>query len=71
MFTFTWLYKSSEGSINCLKLVTLKGALSGLRQFLATESPVKVMKNALFVLKIFKFLSWHFSHVEETAWLEK
>ena len=41
-----------------------KGALSGLRQFLATESPVKMMKNAfyftltaLFVLKIFKFLS--------------
>ena len=41
----------------------LKGALSGLRQFLATESSLKVMKNAfyfrlktLFVLKIFKFL---------------
>ena len=41
-----------------------KGSLSGLRQFLATESPLKVMKNAfyfisksLFVLKIFKFLS--------------
>ena len=42
----------------------VKGALSGLRQFLATESPLKMMKNALyftlktlFVLKIFKFLS--------------
>ena len=42
----------------------LKGPLSGLRQFL-TESPLKLMKNAfysmskaLFVLKIFKFLSW-------------
>ena len=41
-----------------------KGALSGLKQFLATESPFKMMKNAfyftlraLFVLKIFKFLS--------------
>ena len=41
-----------------------KGALSGLRQFLATESPLKMMKNAfyitlkaLFVLKIFKILS--------------
>ena len=41
-----------------------KGALSGLRQFLATESPLKMMKNAfyftlkaLFVLKIFTFLS--------------
>ena len=42
----------------------LKGALSGLRQLLAMESPLKMMKNAfyftskaLFVLKIFKFLS--------------
>ena len=38
--------------------------LQGLRQFLATESPLKMMKNtfyftlkALFVLKIIKFLS--------------
>ena len=38
-------------------------ALSYLRKFLATESPLKVMKNAfyfslkaLFALKIFKFL---------------
>ena len=42
----------------------VKGALSGLRQFLATKSPLKMSKNALyftlkalFVLKIFKFLS--------------
>ena len=41
-----------------------KGALSNLRQFLATESLLKMMRNALyftlealFVLKIFKFLS--------------
>ena len=40
------------------------GAFSGLRQFLATESLLKMMKNAfyftskaLFILKIFKFLS--------------
>ena len=26
---------------------------------------------ALFVLKIFNFLSWLFGHVEKTAWLEK
>ena len=42
------------------------------------ESPLKTIKNAfyfilkaLFILKIFKFLSWHFGHVEKTAWLEK
>ena len=47
----------------------LKGALSDLRHFLTTESPLK-MKNAfyftskaLFILKIFKFLSWLFGHV--------
>ena len=49
---------------------TLICALSGLRQFLAIESPLKMMKNAiyfnsntLFVLKIFKFLSRLFGHV--------
>ena len=43
--------------------------LSGLRQILATGSPLKNMKNsfyfilkALFVLKIIKFLSLPFSH---------
>ena len=42
------------------------------------ESPLKVMRNtfyfilkALFVLKIFKFLSWLFGHVEKTTWLER
>ena len=41
-----------------------KGAIYGLSQFLTTEIPLKMMKNvfyfaikALFVLKIFKFLS--------------
>ena len=49
---------------------SIKGALSGLRQFLATESPLKLMKIAFlfhlkssFALKILKFLSWLFGHV--------
>ena len=49
----------------------VKGVLSGLTQFLATESPLKIMKNtfyftlkALFVLKVFKFLFYPFGHVE-------
>ena len=40
------------------------------------ESPLKMIKNAfyfilkaLFVLKIFKFLSWLFGHVGEAGWL--
>ena len=42
------------------------------------ESPLKMMKNAFyftlkapFILKVFKFLSWRFSYVEKTAWLER
>ena len=48
---------------------SLKDAPSGLRQILATESPLKMMGNAfyftlkaLFVLQIFNFLSWLFDH---------
>ena len=58
---------SGKGALRAGKVFTLlilEGALSGLRQFLATESPLKMMKNAfyftskaLFVLKIFKFIS--------------
>ena len=58
--------------------IAIKGALSGLRQFLTIKSPLKMMKNAfhftskaLFVLKISKFLSWLFSLVAKTAGLER
>ena len=61
-----------------MKNMKIKGALLGLRQFLVTESPLKMMKNAfyftlkpLFVLKISKFLSLLFGHVEKTARLER
>ena len=50
----------------------VKAALSRLRQFLATENPLKMIKKllilpwkALSVLKIFKFLSWLLGHVEK------
>ena len=59
----------------CTKLAYIKGALSGLRQFLAIESPLKMMKSTfyftlkvLFVLKIFKFLSWLFGYA--VNWLD-
>ena len=49
-----------------------KDELSGLRQFLATESPLKMMKNdfhcmlkVLFVLELLTFLSSHFGYVEK------
>ena len=51
-------------------LFFFKGALSGLRQFLAAENPLIMMKNAfyftleaLFFFKVFKNLSWLFDHV--------
>ena len=55
-------FKRNRSSL--IRLNALKGALSGLRQFLTTESPLRMMKNtfyftskALFVLEIFRFLS--------------
>ena len=52
----------------------IKGALSGLRRFLATESRLKLMKNSslfhlksFFVLKIFNFLSWIFGTVKKRS----
>ena len=65
MHVFTSLLKFSQiFSHNFIKLATVKGALSGLRQFFAIESPLKMIKkNAFsftskpfFVLKISKFL---------------
>ena len=51
---------------------SIKSALTSLKQFLASESPLKMTKNAfyftlkaLLVLKKFKFLSWFFGDVEK------
>ena len=59
-------------SLRTYTLKNFNAALSRLRQFLATENPFKMMKNAfyfalkaLFVLKIFKFLFWLFGYVEK------
>ena len=59
---------------SCKMCEILKGALSGLRQVWATESHLKIMKNAfyftltaLFVLKIFTFLSRLFLSCIKTA----
>ena len=58
-------------SKNSLKL-HLQRVISGLSWFLATESPLEMMKNAfcfilqaLFFLKIIKFLFWFFGHVQK------
>ena len=68
----TWYLSFSQILYLRLTFVLFKGALSSLRQFLATESPLKMMKTAfyftlkaLFLFKIFKLLSWLFGHVEK------
>ena len=83
--TFGLLLKGQERSTNVDVLLLpfllegqkelheeIKDTLSGLRKFLATGSPLKMMKNAfyftsktLFLLKIFKFLSWFLVDVAE------
>ena len=74
MMEKTWDETESPESYisNQDNLISVKGGLSGLRPCLTTETPLKMMKNvfyftlkALFVLKIFKFLSWLFGHLEK------
>ena len=72
------LYVCQALKFVCIKICcftvnrSFKNALSDLRQFLATESPLKMIKNTCyftpkppFTLKIFKFLSWNFGHGAE------
>ena len=53
----------------CKTCEIFKATLLGLRQFLTSKNPLKVMENAfftskaLFVLNIFSFLPWPFGHV--------
>ena len=61
LFSFPYTLFIHSNKLFC-DFVTFKGALSDLRQLLATKSPLKMMKKALyftlkalFVLKIFKF----------------
>ena len=84
----TWETKqkmpNSMGTSYCMYFYTIthshpfKGALSGLRQFFATESPLKIMKNAfyftlksLFVLKIFNFFLLTFLVTQKNGLIRK
>ena len=69
-------YRTSTDDGFWMKDNILKGALSNLRQLLATKSPLKMMKNAFyftlkafFSLTILKFLFWLFGHAWK--WLDK
>ena len=68
---FTGMLLLRVSSFMCAEFFYLiKGTLSSLRQCLATESPLKIIKSAfyftlkaLLILNIFKFLSWIFGHI--------
>ena len=47
--------------------IIFKGLLAAKKRLKPESAPLKV----LFVLKIFKFLSWFFAYVEKMAWLER
>ena len=40
------------------------------KPFINDENAFQFILKATFVLKIFKFLSWLFSHIEKRSWLE-
>ena len=68
IFAVTWVHEAT------LKL----GSHLQKKLCYLIESPLKMMKNvfyfilkALFILKIFRFLSQLFGHVGKTAWLER
>ena len=70
MWWFQYLLMCSH-CISC-QWIHFKSALLDLRQFLSTENPLKITKNAfyftlkvIFLHKIFRFFSWIFGHVEK------
>ena len=83
---FIWRCPNSGDAIKNLKssprmaifyLRSLKSDSNFPKKICFNDSPSKVMKNAFyfilktfFVVKIFKFLSWHFDLLEKMAWLE-
>ena len=68
-----------QNTENCLNYIKVELSPSKKIVFIYfNDSPLKIIRKAfyfilkaLFVLKIFKFLSWLFGHVDKTAWLEK
>ena len=60
------LFHQKVNQETCINDDSLKDTLSGQRQYLVAENPVNAFyftSKALFVLKVFRFLSWLFGHV--------
>ena len=79
---FSGIQYLRQGEISiCKVLVPINVGLPLFKIFFfvsVTESSLKMIKNAfyfilkaLFILKISKYLSWLFGHIEKTAWLER
>ena len=68
-----FLRSEDEAHVSSMMLILKEySEVWGLKQSLTTERPLKMMKNnfyftlnVLFVLKVLKFSSWHFGHVEK------
>ena len=79
-FYSSWNHQESIGlpiiSEGIEVINSLKGPLSGMEQFLTTESTLKMMKKKIYFtlkalfLKIFKFLLWLFDSCRKTPWRE-
>ena len=70
-FSKYFVQDSGTSYVTVIMHFSIKGGLSCLKKFLATESLLKMMKNAfnftlkaIFVLKVFKYLSRLFGHAE-------
>ena len=72
VYSHSGLLSTCKSSVSLNKKIkfSIKGALSGLRQFWEIENPLKMMKKAFYftskalsALKIFKFLCSLFGHV--------
>ena len=65
LISSSYLFAGKEG----IEKKILRGALSGLKQVLTTESPFKngfyLTWKDFFVLNIFKFLSWYFGYLDK------
>ena len=53
------------------KKIFLFTSMIALQKTMRNDFYLIILLKALFVLKVFKFLSWLFGHVEKMAWFER
>ena len=70
-FLNNFLLSSDSASLKSDSHLPKKYYLLQLQPFKNDENAFYFILKAIFVLKIFRFLSWLLGHVEKTAWLER